>query len=102
MRVVSGPRTFQIKAGQKWAVKEYKGRLRVVMNRDNFTVRQAITPYDVLSVKQVRDLAAWLNRYLHMVAPTEHGEVLANARAHARGIDRGLTNLEANQTKESP
>ncbi len=54
---------------------------------------------DVLNVNQVRELAAWLNRYLNLVAPTEESVKIAGARAHARGIDRNLTALEALQSR---
>ncbi len=93
---MSGPRTFSLKAGQRWAIRLYKGKPRVVMNQSIWERRnKPIKPYDVLSVDQVRQLAAWLNRYLNVVAPTEQSVKLAGARAHARGIERNLTDLEA-------
>lgn len=91
---MGNPRTFQLKAGNHWAIKEYKGNLRVVMNRNVGELRQKITPYDVLSVARVRSLAAWLARYLNVVQPTEQTVIIAGARAHSRGIDRELERLE--------
>jgi hypothetical protein len=85
---------FQLKAGNSWELREYKGRLRVVMNRDFGQIKQPIRGYDVLPVGRARDLAAWLNRYLGMVQPTEASIAATQARAHARGIDRAITTLE--------
>lgn len=97
---MSAPRTFQLKAGNKWAVTQYKGKLRIVMNRNGFMVRQPVTGRDVLSISQVRSLAAWLNRYLHMVQPTEEFAVLAGMRAQTRGLDRNLEKLESKMSEK--
>lgn len=95
-----GPRTFSLKAGNRWVIRLYKGKPRVVMNQSIFQRRdKPIKPYDVLSIHQVRELAAWLNRYLNTVAPTQQSVLVAGARAHARGIDRNLTSLEASATQ---
>lgn len=91
---MAGPRTFQLKAQNHWVIKDYKGKPRIVMNRDVCTMKQPITHYDVLSVAQVRALAAWLARYLNIVEPTEQTAIIAGARAHSRGSNRELEKLE--------
>lgn len=95
---MSGPRSFQLKAGVKWEIKSYKNRLVIAMNRHPGIIRQPVTPYDVLNVRHVRELAAWLNRYLHMVEPTQESEIVAGMRSHSRGIERNLTKLESQRT----
>ena len=98
----TGPRTFQLNAGNKWAIRQYKGKPRVVMNQSVWERRdKPIMPYDVLSVSKVRELAAWLARYLNMVDPTQDSVQIAGLRSHARGIDRNVTNLEANSVAQS-
>lgn len=95
---MSGPRTFQLKASQKWAILPYKGKPRIVMNRQPGIIRQPIKPWDVLSVRQAIDLMAWLSRYLNVVAPTEQSVLIAGVRANARGIERNLVKMESKVT----
>lgn len=88
---------INLKAGATWEIHVYKGEPRVVMNRNNFLIKQPVTPYDVLSVGRVKRLVGWLNRYLHTVEPTEKSVVIAGLRANARGVQRNLQELEASQ-----
>ncbi len=94
---MSNPRKFQLKAQHSWRIQTYKGKLRIIMNRDNFKFKQKITPYDVLSPSKVRSLVAWLNRYLNIVSPTEQSVVIAGIRAQNNGMNRNIEKLEALQ-----
>ncbi len=73
----------------------YKKKPRVVMHRYYGKIHQKVTPYDVLSPSRVRDLVAWLSRYLNKVAPTEKSVAVAGLRASLRGAERNLLNIEA-------
>ena len=86
---------FSLKAYNRWEVQIYKGKLRVVMNRDPMAVRQKIRGLDVLSPSRVRDLCAWLNRYLAEVSPTNESVAIAGIRANTRGIQRELLKIES-------
>lgn len=80
-----------------WIVDEYKGQLRVIMNRDLGMVRQTVKSWDVLPVSRVKELVAWLNRYIALVEPTEASVAKAGIRAGIRSTQRALEDLEASQ-----
>lgn len=85
---------INLKAGTTWEVHDWKGKPRVVMNRNNSIAHQPVAPYDVLSVGKVKQLIGWLQRYLHVVEPTEKSVAIAAIRASARGVQRNLEDLE--------
>jgi hypothetical protein len=84
---------FHLNSGVGWAVHEYKGKLRVVMNR-KWDSPPEISRFDVLSVARVTQLVAWLNRYLGSVNPTDATVAAASIRAHVRGVNRGVESFE--------
>lgn len=85
---------FQLKAGNTWEIHTVRGKPRIVIDRHFNSWKHPISPTKCLSTARVRELVAWLNRYLGMVAPTEASEAAAQARAHARGVERAITTLE--------
>lgn len=92
---MSRPKSFQLKAYNKWAIMEYKGKQRIIMNRDFSQIRQKIESKDVLSPSKVKDLIGWLSRYLHTVEPCDESLAIATIRASTKGIAKGLRDLES-------